>query len=124
MVSTYFKANKEAHHPKLHRFGCSPKVNAEDLLDYFAVLKGITHRKARKEVVEALLRQTNLWDVRRQKLGGFSGGMRQRFGIAQALLGSPKIIIVDEPTAGLDPEERNRFNNLYPKEWRIRMRID
>ncbi|GHA56307.1 ABC transporter ATP-binding protein [Pontibacter akesuensis] len=93
-------------------FGVYPKARAEDLLDYFAVLKGTTIRKARKEVVEALLRQTNLWEVRRQKLGGFSGGMRQRFGVAVALLGNPKLLIVDEPTAGLDPAERVRFLNL------------
>ncbi|AHM58731.1 putative ABC transporter ATP-binding protein [Flammeovirgaceae bacterium 311] len=93
-------------------FGVYPKARAEDLLDYFAVLKGITQRKVRKEVVEALLRQTNLWDVRRQKLGGFSGGMRQRFGVDVALLGNPKLLIVDEPTAGLDPAERVRFLNL------------
>ncbi|MGB8193518.1 MAG: ABC transporter ATP-binding protein [Chitinophagaceae bacterium] len=93
-------------------FGVYPKARAEDLLDHFAVLKGITGRRARKETVEALLRQTNLWDVRRQKLGGFSGGMRQRFGVAVALLGSPKLMIVDEPTAGLDPAERVRFLNL------------
>lgn len=93
-------------------FGVYPKVTAENLLDYFAILKGITNRRARKEVVEALLRQTNLWEVRRQKLGGYSGGMRQRFGVAVALLGNPKLMIVDEPTAGLDPAERVRFLNL------------
>jgi ABC-type multidrug transport system ATPase subunit len=93
-------------------FGLYPKVSAESLLDHFAVLKGITERRARKEVVEALLRQTNLWDVRKQKLGGYSGGMRQRFGVAVALLGHPKLLIVDEPTAGLDPAERVRFLNL------------
>lgn len=93
-------------------FGVYPKSRAEDLLDHFAVLKGITHRPARREAVEALLRQTNLWDVRRQKLGGFSGGMRQRFGVAVALLGNPALMIVDEPTAGLDPAERVRFLNL------------
>ena len=93
-------------------FGVYPKVSAESLLDHFAVLKGITGRRARKEVVEALLRQTNLWDVRRQKLGGYSGGMRQRFGVAVALLGNPTLMIVDEPTAGLDPAERVRFLNL------------
>ncbi|MEJ8801966.1 ABC transporter ATP-binding protein [Pontibacter sp. H249] len=93
-------------------FGLHPKANAEELLNYFAVLKGIKERKSRREVVEALLRQTNLWDVRRQKLGGFSGGMRQRFGVAVAMLGNPKLIIVDEPTAGLDPAERVRFLNL------------
>ena len=93
-------------------FGVYPKVSAEDLLDHFAILKGIAGRRARKEVVEALLRQTNLWDVRKQKLGGYSGGMRQRFGVAVALLGNPKLLIVDEPTAGLDPAERVRFLNL------------
>ncbi|MCX2740876.1 ABC transporter ATP-binding protein [Pontibacter anaerobius] len=93
-------------------FGVYPKVNAEDLLDYFAVLKGITNRAARKEVVGRLLKQTNLWDKRRQKLGGYSGGMKQRFGVAVALLGNPKLLIVDEPTAGLDPAERVRFLNL------------
>jgi len=93
-------------------FGVYPKVSALDLLDHFAVLKGITDRRRRREVVEALLQQVNLWEVRKRKLGGFSGGMRQRFGIAQALLGDPRLVIVDEPTAGLDPEERNRFLNL------------
>jgi ABC-2 type transport system ATP-binding protein len=93
-------------------FGVYPKVSAEDLLSHFALLKGIGERRARKEVVEALLRQTNLWEVRRQKLGGYSGGMRQRFGVAVALLGNPKLLIVDEPTAGLDPAERVRFLNL------------
>ena len=89
-----------------------PKVSAEAMLDHFAVLKGVTVRSERRELVEALLRQVNLWDVRKRKLGTFSGGMRQRFGIAQALIGDPKLVIVDEPTAGLDPEERNRFLNL------------
>ncbi|WP_128544788.1 ABC transporter ATP-binding protein [Larkinella soli] len=93
-------------------FGVYPKARAGELLDHFAVLKGITTRSARKTVVETLLRQTNLWDVRRQKLGGFSGGMKQRFGVAVALLGNPKLMIVDEPTAGLDPAERVRFLNL------------
>jgi ABC-2 type transport system ATP-binding protein len=93
-------------------FGVYPKVSAEQLLDHFALLKGVADRRARKEVVEALLRQTNLWEVRRQKLGGYSGGMRQRFGVAVALLGNPKLLIVDEPTAGLDPAERVRFLNL------------
>ena len=93
-------------------FGVYPKASAEDLLDHFAILKGIPQKKARREVVEALLRQTNLWEVRKQKLGGYSGGMRQRFGVAMALLGNPKLLIVDEPTAGLDPAERVRFLNL------------
>ena len=93
-------------------FGVYPKVSAEDLLEHFAVLKGLSARKQRREVVDALLQQVNLWDARKRKLGTFSGGMRQRFGIAQALLGDPRLVIVDEPTAGLDPEERNRFLNL------------
>jgi ABC-type multidrug transport system ATPase subunit len=93
-------------------FGVYPKVSAEELLSHFALLKGIGQRGARREVVEALLRQTNLWEVRRQKLGGYSGGMKQRFGVAVALLGNPKLLIVDEPTAGLDPAERVRFLNL------------
>jgi ABC-type multidrug transport system ATPase subunit len=93
-------------------FGIYPKVTAEALLDHFAVLKGVVARAERKDLIEALLRQVNLWEVRKRKLGTFSGGMRQRFGIAQALIGAPRLIIVDEPTAGLDPEERNRFLNL------------
>ena len=93
-------------------FGVYPKVSAEAMLDHFAVLKGVTARGERKALVEALLQQVNLWQVRKRKLGGFSGGMRQRFGIAQALIGQPSLIIVDEPTAGLDPAERNRFLNL------------
>jgi ABC-type multidrug transport system ATPase subunit len=96
-------------------FGVQKNVSAEALLDYFAGLKGITGRGARRDAVEALLRQTNLWDVRKQKLGGYSGGMRQRFGVAVALLGNPKLLIVDEPTAGLDPAERVRFLNLLAK---------
>lgn len=87
-------------------------MSAEKLLDHFALLKGVAGRRARREVVEALLRQVNLWEVRKQKLGGYSGGMKQRFGVAVALLGNPKLMIVDEPTAGLDPAERVRFLNL------------
>src|SRR5690606_25184381 len=93
-------------------FGVYRNVSAEKLLDHFAILKGILNRAARKEVVEALLQKTNLWEVRKQKLGGYSGGMRQRFGVAVALLSNPKLLIVDEPTAGLDPSERVRFLNL------------
>jgi ABC-2 type transport system ATP-binding protein len=93
-------------------FGLYPKATAADLLDHFASLKGISDRKQRKAVVQDLLQQTNLYEARNKQLGGFSGGMKQRFGIAQALLGNPKLIIVDEPTAGLDPEERVRFHNL------------
>ena len=93
-------------------FGVYPKMPAMDLLEHLAVMKGITNRKERKEVVESLLQQTNLWDSRKKALGGYSGGMKQRFGIAQALLANPRLIIVDEPTAGLDPAERNRFLNL------------
>lgn len=93
-------------------FGVYPKISAEVMLDHVAVLKGITGRGERREAVHGLLQQTNLWDARKRKLGTFSGGMRQRFGIAQALLGDPRLIIVDEPTAGLDPEERLRFLNL------------
>ena len=93
-------------------FGVYPKVSAEDLLDHLAALKGITHAKERRDIVHALLQQTNLFDVRKKPLGSFSGGMKQRFGIAQALLGKPRLVIVDEPTAGLDPEERVRFHNL------------
>ncbi len=93
-------------------FGVYPKITAEELLDHLAVLKGLTDKKERAETVKALLEQTNLYHVRNKNLGGYSGGMKQRFGIAQALLGNPRLIIVDEPTAGLDPAERNRFHNL------------
>ncbi len=93
-------------------FGVYPRVSAYAMLDQMAVLKGITGKGERKSVVETLLNQTNLWAVRDKSIAGFSGGMRQRFGIAQALIGNPELIIVDEPTAGLDPEERNRFLNL------------
>ena len=93
-------------------FGVYPRVSAYDLLDHLAVLKGLTAAGARRETVDGLLHQVNLWDVRKKAIAGFSGGMRQRWGIAQALIGNPQLLIVDEPTAGLDPEERNRFNNL------------
>ncbi|HLJ90492.1 MAG TPA: ABC transporter ATP-binding protein [Candidatus Angelobacter sp.] len=93
-------------------FGLYPRVTAENLLSHFATLKGIGNPKERQNIVHSLLRQTNLWEHRNKALGTYSGGMKQRFGIAQALLGNPKLIIVDEPTAGLDPEERARFHNL------------
>jgi ABC-2 type transport system ATP-binding protein len=93
-------------------FGVYPKISATDLLSHLAVMKGITSAKERKEIIETLLQQTNLWDVRKKSLSTYSGGMKQRFGIAQALLANPRLIIVDEPTAGLDPAERNRFLNL------------
>ncbi len=93
-------------------FGVYPKMSAIDMLQHLAVMKGITSAPERKEMIDALLQQTNLWDVRKKALSTFSGGMKQRFGIAQALLGNPRLIIVDEPTAGLDPAERNRFLNL------------
>ncbi|WP_422345855.1 ABC transporter ATP-binding protein [Parasphingorhabdus sp.] len=93
-------------------FGVYPRVSAYDMLEHMTVLKGIASKADRKATVETLLNQTNLWDVRKKAIAGFSGGMRQRFGIAQALIGNPELIIVDEPTAGLDPEERNRFLNL------------
>jgi len=109
-------ANKDATRRLLgylpQEFGVYPKMSAVDMLNHLAVMKGITKSGERKEIVEALLHQTNLWDVRKKALGGYSGGMKQRFGIAQALLANPKLIIVDEPTAGLDPAERNRFLNL------------
>lgn len=93
-------------------FGVYPKISALDMLHHLAIMKGMTASAERKEFVEALLYQTNLWDVRKKSLSTFSGGMKQRFGIAQALLGNPRLVIVDEPTAGLDPAERNRFLNL------------
>jgi ABC-2 type transport system ATP-binding protein len=93
-------------------FGVYPKISASDMLHHLALMKGITAKGERKEMVDALLQQTNLWAVRKKALSTYSGGMKQRFGIAQALLGNPRLIIVDEPTAGLDPAERNRFLNL------------
>jgi ABC-type multidrug transport system ATPase subunit len=96
-------------------FGVYPKVSALELLHHFAVLKGLTRRGERTEMVEGLLHQTNLWDARKRSVATYSGGMRQRFGIAQALLGAPQLVIVDEPTAGLDPDERNRFLNLLAR---------
>jgi ABC-type multidrug transport system ATPase subunit len=93
-------------------FGVYPRITAEEMLSHIAVLKGIVDTRARRDIVARLLRQTNLWEARGRRLGTFSGGMKQRFGIAQALIGEPRLIIVDEPTAGLDPAERNRFLNL------------
>ena len=109
-------ANKDATRRLLgylpQEFGVYPKMSAYDLLSHLAVMKGILKRNERKDLVEALLHQTNLWEFRKRPLGTYSGGMKQRFGIAQALLANPRLIIVDEPTAGLDPTERNRFLNL------------
>lgn len=93
-------------------FGVYPKISAADLLEHLAVMKGVVNKTERKQMVETILNQTNLWDARKKALHTYSGGMKQRFGIAQALLANPKLIIVDEPTAGLDPAERNRFLNL------------
>ncbi len=93
-------------------FGIYPEVTAEHMLDHIAVLKGIHNKKERKQLINDLLHQTNLWELRRTRLGEFSGGTKQRFGIAQALIGNPGLVIVDEPTAGLDPQERNRFHNI------------
>lgn len=93
-------------------FGVYPKVSAYEMLAHIALLKGVAHRGERKELVEGLLQRVNLWEHRKRRLSGFSGGMKQRFGIAQSLIGEPRLIIVDEPTAGLDPGERNRFYNL------------
>jgi ABC-type multidrug transport system ATPase subunit len=109
-------ANKDAVRRQLgylpQEFGVYPRISAVDMLHHLAVMKGIHKSGERKEIVDALLKQTNLWDARKKALSTYSGGMKQRFGIAQALLANPKLIIVDEPTAGLDPAERNRFLNL------------
>ena len=109
-------ANKDAVRRQLgylpQEFGVYPRISAVDMLRHLAVMKGISNSGERKEIVDALLHQTNLWDARKKALSTYSGGMKQRFGIAQALLANPKLIIVDEPTAGLDPAERNRFLNL------------
>ena len=119
--TVHFDGTAIADDPRAHRarlgylpqdFGVYPGVSAIDLLEHMALLKGITNRAARREQSGALLEQVNLWEHRKHAVSGFSGGMRQRFGIAQALLGDPALIIADEPTAGLDPEERNRFHNL------------
>jgi ABC-2 type transport system ATP-binding protein len=109
-------ANPRALRGKLgylpQQFGVYPRIPAVDLLDHIAVLKGVDNRSQRRTQIDSLLQLTNLWDVRKRAVSSYSGGMRQRFGIAQALLGEPRLVIVDEPTAGLDPEERNRFHNL------------
>jgi ABC-2 type transport system ATP-binding protein len=109
-------ANKDAVRQQLgylpQEFGVYPRLSALDMLHHLAVMKGISKSGERRDIVDALLRQTNLWDARKKALSTYSGGMKQRFGIAQALLADPKLIIVDEPTAGLDPAERNRFLNL------------
>lgn len=119
--SVMFNGNDILAHPEEHRrhlgylpqdFGVYPGISARDLLEHLAILKGITSPHTRRDQVDSLLRKVNLWDERGRAVHGFSGGMRQRFGIAQALLGEPTLVIVDEPTAGLDPEERNRFLNL------------
>ncbi len=108
--------NKDAVRRQLgylpQEFGVYPRISALDMLNHLAVMKGIAKAGERREIVDALLKQTNLWDARKKALSTYSGGMKQRFGIAQALLANPKLIIVDEPTAGLDPAERNRFLNL------------
>jgi len=108
--------NKDAVRRQLgylpQEFGVYPRISAVDMLHHLAVMKGISQAGERREIVDALLKQTNLWDARKKALSTYSGGMKQRFGIAQALLANPKLIIVDEPTAGLDPAERNRFLNL------------
>ena len=109
-------ADTQAHRSRLgylpQDFGVYPGVSARDLLEHLALLKGVSHRRERADQVDALLERTNLWQHRKKAVSGYSGGMRRRFGIAQALLGDPRLVIVDEPTAGLDPEERHRFHDL------------